>query len=500
MGISNLFKFLDKCVHPANIADFGGKTIAIDMPCWIHRAAIADAQNIVLCTNVEKTHKTICDYVEKRLQLIMHKGIKPIAVFDGAKLMAKKKTNDKRRENRANAKDKAREALKGGDNNLAYRLFCQAISISPEMNQAVKALCAKKGIPVITAPYEADAQLAHLSRAHYIDGVISEDSDLIIYGVANLIAKLDDRGNCQLVKAADLVRVNELACFETNKLTWLRFGCILQGCDYYPTGLPGLGLSKALKFLQKAHEDKQFALEDILSAKRRGKYATAKAVQKWSAEDLRGVLIAEQCFRYQLINNVKLGSVEPLEPYPMGMSETDFPHCGSKGGMTTQPPMPDITNKINVEQPVKKPIPLLVVPKNRQSPVVKTESKKRSREREDTHKPATKRLSTGVKIEARYPSMGDDGGDNSSDGSELEFEKHVKREYQREKITGKKPSVTVLPSAKNVVVKSAYWKQVNGDSSSDDDDDGIFKTKAITSTKKESSKSGIPSLFVSGYN
>ena len=514
MGISNLFKFLDKCVHPANIADFGGKTIAIDMPCWIHRAAIADAQNIVLCTNVDASHATICDYVEKRLRQIMNKGIKPIAVFDGEKLVAKKATNDKRRKTRESAKDKAREALKAGDTMGAYRLFCQAIRISPEMNESVKALCAKRGVPVITAPYEADAQLAYLSRANHIDGVISEDSDLIIYGVAYLIAKLNDSGNCSLVKASDLNRVSELDCFDKDKLIWLRFACILQGCDYYPTGLPGLGLKMALKMLQKAHEDKQFDLEEILSDKRRGKYATAKAVNKWSASDLRGVLIAEQCFRYQLIANVKLGAIEPLEPYPFGLSEADFPHCGVKGGNHTRHLMPDITNKHKIEQFTKKTVSLLVVPKSRQSPgigffllnvsfnklsylkpkqkVAKTESKKRSREREDTHKPATKRMSTGVKLEARCSSTGGDGDNNSSDGSELEFEKHVKREHQREKITGKKPSVTVLSSAKHVVVKSSYWQHVDGSQSSDngDDDDGIFRQRVTTTTKKGPNKSG----------
>lgn len=32
------------------------------------------------------------------------------------------------------------------------------------------------------APYEADAQLAFLSRENIVDAVISEDSDLIPYG------------------------------------------------------------------------------------------------------------------------------------------------------------------------------------------------------------------------------------------------------------------------------------------------------------------------------
>ena len=103
-------------------------------------------------------------YIEKRLNLVINKGITPIAVFDGKKLKAKKETNEKRRNNRDAALDRAREALRSGDTNKAYSLFCQAIKIPPEMNEAVKRLCQRKNIQVITSPYEADAQLAYLSK------------------------------------------------------------------------------------------------------------------------------------------------------------------------------------------------------------------------------------------------------------------------------------------------------------------------------------------------
>ena len=38
------------------------------------------------------------------------------------------------------------------------------------------------GIDVIVAPYEADAQLAYLNRAKIADYVITEDSDLVLFG------------------------------------------------------------------------------------------------------------------------------------------------------------------------------------------------------------------------------------------------------------------------------------------------------------------------------
>jgi exonuclease-1 len=38
------------------------------------------------------------------------------------------------------------------------------------------------GVDVIVAPYEADAQLAYLNRTKIADYVITEDSDLVLFG------------------------------------------------------------------------------------------------------------------------------------------------------------------------------------------------------------------------------------------------------------------------------------------------------------------------------
>lgn len=34
----------------------------------------------------------------------------------------------------------------------------------------------------MVAPYEADAQLCFLEREGYVDGIITEDSDLLVFG------------------------------------------------------------------------------------------------------------------------------------------------------------------------------------------------------------------------------------------------------------------------------------------------------------------------------
>ena len=159
-------------------------------------------------------------------------------------------------------------------------------------------------------------------------------------------------------------------------------------------------------------------------------------------------------------------------------TEKDFPHCGTKADH-------DITEKLTLNkenEPVqkKKEIPLLIQPKSQPKatppkPQIKIESKKRVRS-PAAESPAKKRQSIGVKLERNSSVMSDH---NDSSGSELEFEKHVKRELIA---SGKK----VQPK---VQVKSSYWKDME-DSTDSDDDDGIFAKKPIKPVKKESTKSG----------
>ena len=110
------------------------------MPCWIHRGAIADAQNICMGRDTKAINK----FVDKRLNMLQNVGIKPICVFDGKKLPAKRLTNEKRREGRANAIKMAKECLANNDPK-AYQYFCQGITISPAINSGVREMCLKRG-------------------------------------------------------------------------------------------------------------------------------------------------------------------------------------------------------------------------------------------------------------------------------------------------------------------------------------------------------------------
>lgn len=56
------------------------------------------------------------------------------------------------------------------------------MDITHKMALALIKECRKRNVDCIVAPYEADAQLAYLNIKNYAQVVITEDSDLILFG------------------------------------------------------------------------------------------------------------------------------------------------------------------------------------------------------------------------------------------------------------------------------------------------------------------------------
>ena len=103
-------------------------------------------------------------------------------VFDGAKLKMKSRIEDDRKKQRLESLSKAEALLLDGNLQGANKKYIEAIEITNDMVQKliIELKCLR--IEYIVAPYEADAQLAHLFKIGKIDLVITEDSDLLLFG------------------------------------------------------------------------------------------------------------------------------------------------------------------------------------------------------------------------------------------------------------------------------------------------------------------------------
>jgi hypothetical protein len=140
-----------------------------------------------------------------QMRLLRHFGVVPLLVFDGDRLPAKSSEEAERRERRAARQAAGRAHLAAGNRSAAEAAFQSAIDITPAMAREVMDGLAAEGFDFLVAPFEADAQLAHLARTDAVDIVATEDSDLAAYGAPVILFKLDKHGNGEELRMADVL-------------------------------------------------------------------------------------------------------------------------------------------------------------------------------------------------------------------------------------------------------------------------------------------------------
>ncbi|OAD55893.1 Exonuclease 1 [Eufriesea mexicana] len=245
MGIAGLLPFLEKASKKTNIDQFSGGVVAIDSYCWLHKGVFSCAEKL----SMGQPTDAYVNYCMKFIYMLLSHKIKPILVFDGRHLPAKAQTETKRRENRQTNRRKAIELIQMGQHAEARNLLRRSIDVTHEMALELIKQCHKMNIDCIVAPYEADAQLAYLNISGIADVVITEDSDLTLFGCKKVLFKMDINGNGLLVSQDKLHLAMEVK-FEHFSMDDFRYMCILSGCDYLPS-LPGIGLNKARKFIMR---------------------------------------------------------------------------------------------------------------------------------------------------------------------------------------------------------------------------------------------------------
>lgn len=150
-------------------------------------------------------------------------------------------------------------------------------------------------MPYVVAPYEADAQLAYLERAGIVDGIITEDSDLLVFGCRNVLFKLDTVASTIVcVKRADFASIDSPS--DSNGISlvgWsdrqFRAMAILSGCDYLPS-IPGIGLKTAWSLLRKWKTVEQVVRVIAMEGK--------KSIPRGYLHQFR---MAEKCFLHQRV-------------------------------------------------------------------------------------------------------------------------------------------------------------------------------------------------------
>ncbi|KAH3663629.1 hypothetical protein OGAPHI_005030 [Ogataea philodendri] len=313
MGVTGLLPALKSIQEPSHLSKYRGKTLAIDAYSWLHKAIYGCSMDIVL----GKPTRSYLNYILRRLDALRHFGITPYMVLDGDYLPTKGNTEKERRGRREEYKRLGMEALRLNRRQEALNHFNKACDITPQMAKTVIEELKFRGVKYVVAPYEADSQMVYLEKQGLVQGIISEDSDLLIFGCQTLITKLDESGSCVEIQRAKFKECRESAIglFDDAQL---RLTAALSGCDY-TKGISGVGMQRAATYVNKY---KTFTR--LMQAVRfEGKL---KIPAEFEEEHSRAMI----AFQYQVVFDPRTGKHDHLNPVPDDISPEYLELCAGK--------------------------------------------------------------------------------------------------------------------------------------------------------------------------
>ncbi len=272
MGIQDLFKVIKErcpdCLIPCHLSQLRGYSLAVDVSIFFNKYVKSAGEYWV---------RTFFNF----LCMFKKHGIKLVCIFDGAHPpIEKKETQEQRIEQNDNAKLRLKRAIEicnllkkeysafGGKNddeldedlqeeckklvgtrrkNPRVVMWDQPVEVNDALRELISRLEKQTapitdvqrslawditqwmGVSVFQSEGEAEALCSYLAINGYVDGVLSEDSDVLAYGAPWMFAFKDYKLTDERLYAIHLPEVLEGLDYKMEEFLDL---CILLSCDY----------------------------------------------------------------------------------------------------------------------------------------------------------------------------------------------------------------------------------------------------------------------------
>ncbi|GLU11233.1 hypothetical protein SLE2022_279920 [Rubroshorea leprosula] len=133
--------------------------------------------------------------------------------------------------------------------NEQRKLERNAESVSSEMFAECQELLQMFGLPYIIAPMEAEAQCAYMELANLVDGVVTDDSDVFLFGARSVYKNIfDDRKYVETYFMEDIEKELGLTREQLIRMA------LLLGSDY-TEGISGIGIVNAIEVVNAFPEE-----------------------------------------------------------------------------------------------------------------------------------------------------------------------------------------------------------------------------------------------------
>ncbi|NWX57835.1 GEN endonuclease, partial [Promerops cafer] len=227
MGVTYLWQILEPVRQPVNMSSLRGKTLAVDLSLWV-----CEAQTVKKMIGVvTKPHLRNLFF---RFSFFTSMGIKLVFVMEGEAPRLKADTMSKRNEMRYGPSKKA-GAVKTGRS-----LFKAMLKECLELLECL-------GVPWVQAAGEAEAMCAYLNAKGLVDGCITNDGDVFLYGAQTVYRNFAMNAKDPHLDSYTMSSIKEKLGCDRESLIGL---AVLLGCDYLPKGIPGVGKEQALKLIE----------------------------------------------------------------------------------------------------------------------------------------------------------------------------------------------------------------------------------------------------------
>ncbi|NXB67686.1 GEN endonuclease, partial [Struthidea cinerea] len=227
MGVTYLWQILEPVRQPVNLSSLRGKTLAVDLSLWV-----CEAQTVKKMVGVvTKPHLRNLFF---RFSFFTSMGIKLVFVMEGEAPRLKADTMSKRNEMRYGPSKKAGAARTGRS------LFKAMLKECLELLECL-------GVPWVQAAGEAEAMCAYLNAKGHVDGCITNDGDVFLYGAQTVYRNFAMNAKDPHLDCYTMSSIKEKLGCDRESLIGL---AVLLGCDYLPKGVPGVGKEQALKLIE----------------------------------------------------------------------------------------------------------------------------------------------------------------------------------------------------------------------------------------------------------
>jgi flap endonuclease-1 len=268
MGISLkplLTKYFKELLKPTSMSIFAGQTWAVDASIYCYK---------FLYSSTEKNKQYINGF-KNMFKNFQSNGITPILVFDGCPPEIKKHTIQERNKIEQSKKDKIcqLEELKCKfESTISQGAICTSkiddidyhtcvselskakknvITFPPNFYTDIKQICTSMNVQYLTARGEADGLCAKLFKDGKVQCVLSEDTDLLMFG-CSLARKYNYTSDIEYINITELL--SKLNLTQTQFIDV----CILSGTDYTKHTIPSVGPMTSYKFISSG-----MTIEDI---------------------------------------------------------------------------------------------------------------------------------------------------------------------------------------------------------------------------------------------